>query len=107
MTGPQLDRGPPRHARVNAPKSAAKNERERRTSVHHVTPAATRSGTVRLPLDLAQQLDRYCQTTGAVRSRVHALALRSYLGLPVPALPVARDYDPAPTDNPVRCEERV
>jgi hypothetical protein len=53
---------------------------------------------VRLPVDLAQQLDRYCETTGAVKSRVHALALRSYLGLPVPPLPVAWDFNPASAD---------
>jgi predicted transcriptional regulator len=40
--------------------------------------------TVRLPEDLDERLSAYCATTGAVKNRVMALALRSYLdGEPV------------------------
>jgi predicted transcriptional regulator len=35
--------------------------------------------TVRLPDDLDERLSRYCATTGAVKNRVVALALREYL----------------------------
>lgn len=52
--------------------------------------------TVRLPTELGDRLAAYCEQTGAVRNRVIALALRSYLGDGddrVPALPVARRFD--------------
>jgi hypothetical protein len=51
---------------------------------------------LRLPDEVEEHLDAYCAAVGASKNRVTALALRSYLGLPVPALPVARDFDPAP-----------
>ena len=63
-----------------------------------MTTAAT---TVRLPEELGERLDAYCETTGAVKNRVIALALRSYLGdEQVPALPVERRF-PEP-DEPER-----
>jgi hypothetical protein len=55
--------------------------------------------TIRLPEDLGDRLESYCATTGAVKNRVIALALRSYLGEEgVPALPVARHFD-EPREN--------
>jgi predicted DNA-binding protein len=52
--------------------------------------------TVRFPDELGARLEDYCARTGAVKNRVVALALRSYLGDGedrVPALPVARRFD--------------
>jgi hypothetical protein len=53
----------------------------------------TAATTIRLAPDLRDRLDAYCAETGAVRNRVVALALRSYLGEPTPPLPVRRDFD--------------
>lgn len=51
--------------------------------------------TVRLPEELDERLAAYCTRTGAVKNRVVVLALRSYLEEPgVPALPVARSFEP-------------
>ena len=55
--------------------------------------------TIRLADDLRERLDAYCVETGAVRNRVVALALRSYLGEPTPALPVQRDFDRAEVER--------
>jgi hypothetical protein len=61
--------------------------------------------TVRLSVELGEQLDRYCMATGAVKNRVIALALRSYLGEEgVPALPGARVFD-EPVELPEREQE--
>jgi hypothetical protein len=57
--------------------------------------------TLRLPLDVEERLDAYCQSVGATKNRVTALALRSYLEMTAPALPVARDFDPRVVGDPV------
>jgi hypothetical protein len=52
------------------------------------------ASTVRLPPDLHAALTDYCRTYGASRNRVHALALRSWLGEGrAPAAPLERRYD--------------
>jgi hypothetical protein len=56
--------------------------------------------TIRLPDDLGDRLETYCAATGAVKNRVVALALRSYLGEEgVPALPVAPHFDELPENE--------
>ena len=50
-----------------------------------VTAAAVRQTTVRLPVELDERLSAYFDASGAVRNRVIALALRSYLGDPTRA----------------------
>jgi predicted transcriptional regulator len=52
---------------------------------------ATAPTTVRLPPELGERLDDYCEATGAVKNRVIALALKSYLA--DERVPVARRFD--------------
>lgn len=51
--------------------------------------------TLRLPPALEEQLDHYCESVGAAKSRVTVLALKQYLGETAPALPLQ------PPDVPV------
>jgi hypothetical protein len=48
--------------------------------------------TLRLPVDVEERLDAYCEAVGATKNRVTALALRTYLEMTAPALPVERDF---------------
>jgi transposase InsO family protein len=58
--------------------------------------------TVRLPDELGDRLAQYCATTGAVKNRVIAIALRSYLGDPgTPPLLVARFDETEPEATPL------
>jgi hypothetical protein len=58
------------------------------------------ASTLRLPEELDAQLGEHCAHVGAVKSRVVALALRSYLGeRPTPALPLR------PPDAPTASEQ--
>jgi len=63
--------------------------------------------TIRLPDELDEALEEHCETYGATKNRVVAIALRSYLGEPAPALPVARAFEPEPEEQLPECEQAV